>query len=226
MVQFEQLKEELKQLSNEPSIDIKISPLAAWCLITQIQLALRFPNNVDSPAQHARDIANAIQSRIPMSDAMQNFINLGWSKEYDAKPEETDEEFINRVPQREIVEVHNAYALYQSESVLSEGTIMMSRPQDWGNKSKWALERFKFEWLTDDKHYINNAYCWYNPKKLRKGDVPNAFASSLTMILMPGDEKELCGNQYLELEDFWCEEWGNMPPVHEPKSSDDGDFEY
>lgn len=221
--QFEQFAEELQKLGNEPTIDIKISPLAAWCLISQIQLAVRHPANIGPTAQHARDIANALQSRIPMSEAMQQFTNMGWSKEYDAKISETPEEFINRVPQREIIEVHNAYALYNSKDS-SEGMIMISRPQDWGDKSEWSYERFKFEWITDEQHYINNAHCWYNPHRLSKGDVPRAFAGAITMILMPGSEEELCGNKYLEEEDFWCEEWGQMPPVYY-LNEDDYDYD-
>lgn len=213
--EFLNIAQELKNLGNEPTIDIRISPLAAWCLIAQIQLALRHPANNGTTGQHAKDIALALQSRIGMSEAMQQFTNKGWNKEYDAKLTETTEEFIARIPSREIVEVHNAYALYQSDKVLSDGSIMMSRPQDWGNPNKWQLERFKFEWIQGSKHYINNAYCWYNPKKISKSSTPHAFASAITTIFMPGDKEQLCSNRFLAVEDIWDEEWGAMPPIYE-----------
>ncbi len=210
---FEQFALEFTTLSNEPEIDIKISPLSAWCLIAQLQLALRHPENTGLVAQHARDVATALQSRIPLSEGMRSIMDMGWSKEYDATVSETLENFLNRVPQREIVEVHNAYALYQSEDE-REGMIQTSRPQDWANKSQWAYERFKFEWLDKEKHYINNAYCWYNPSDLEKWEVPRTFAGAIAMILMPGSEEKLCGNCYLDEEDFWCDDWGVKPPVY------------
>ncbi len=152
MENFEQFAREFSALSNEPEIDIKISPLAAWCLISQIQLAVRHPANNGITAKHAKDIAVALQSRVTLSKSMQDVMALGWHKEYDASINETPQEFFNRVPQPEIVEVHNAYALYSSEDG-HEGMIMTSRPQDWANKSQWAYERFKFEWLFNNQNH-------------------------------------------------------------------------
>lgn len=222
--EFLNLAEELKNLGNKPTIDIKISPLAAWCLIAQIQLASRHPANNGITGQHAKDIALALQSRIEMSEAFQQFTDKGWHQEYDAKSTETTEEFISRIPSREIVEVHNAYSLYQSDKVLSDGSIMMSRPQDWGNPNKWKLERFRFEWMNGSKHYINNAYCWYNPKKLSKGDTPRAFAPAFTTIFIPGDKEQLCSNRFLAIEDVWDKDWGEMPPCFLDSEGDDSNF--
>jgi hypothetical protein len=231
--EFHQFAEEFAKISNIPSIDLKISPLAAWCLITQIQLAARHPQNTGIMSEHARDIANSLVSRLSLSKTLSNVIEKGWHKEYDVDAHESNQEYASRIPQREIIEVHNAYALYESD----DGQAMMttSRPQDWADKTGWAYERFKFEWLCTETqaslpesdemsnvaHYINNAHCWYSPQVLQKHEVPKIFAGAIATILMPGGKEQLCGNRFLSEEDFWCDEWGDMPPIY---WDEDGDY--
>ncbi len=213
--ELQQFIEEFKNLSNEPPIEIKISPLAAYLLIAQIQLAARHPENTGTGANQARDIAVNLQSRLNLSPAMEAIIHRGWLSEYDAIPCESADDYLSRVPQRQIIEVHNAYSIYSSEDE-EQGFMMFSRPQDWANKADWAYERFKFEWVQEKTHFINHAHCWYNPKHIPRGEVPMAFGQGITMIAMPGKPEQLCSNQYLEYEDFWSEAWGKMPPVYEP----------
>lgn len=74
---------EFNQLSNEPSIDVRISPLAAWCLIVQLQTAARHPANTGSTAVQARYVADQIQSRMEISDTMRQFLDKGWDPTFD-----------------------------------------------------------------------------------------------------------------------------------------------
>ena len=79
----EQWAFEFSQLSNVPSIDIRISPLAGWCLVCQIQLASRHPENIGVTAAEARQIADAIAQRLPLSDVGRAFLNKGWDPSLD-----------------------------------------------------------------------------------------------------------------------------------------------
>lgn len=74
---------EFTQLSNTPSIDIKISPLAGWCLIAQIQLASRHPQNTGLTAAEAKRIADTITESLPLSDAGRRFLCRGWNPDLD-----------------------------------------------------------------------------------------------------------------------------------------------
>ena len=38
-------------------------------------------------------------------------------------------------------------------------------------------------------------------------------------------QNQLCGRTHLEQDDFWCEEWGELPPVFERNDYDLMDFE-
>ena len=74
----EQWAFEFSQLSNTPSIDFRISPLAGWCLVCQIQLALRHPETIGVTAAEARQIADAIAQRLPLSKVGRAFLDKGW----------------------------------------------------------------------------------------------------------------------------------------------------
>lgn len=79
----EQWAFEFSQLSNVPSIDIQISPLAAWCLVAQIQLASRHPKNGGFTAREARQVADAITLILPLSDVGRRFLDKGWNPDLD-----------------------------------------------------------------------------------------------------------------------------------------------
>ncbi|MDJ0677016.1 MAG: hypothetical protein QNJ36_16815 [Calothrix sp. MO_167.B42] len=212
----EQIAKEIASLSNEPLIDIKISELAAWCLIVQIQCAVRHPANTGTTANQARTIANDIQSRLELPPTLENLTRRGWLPEYDAIPSESNEEYLSRVPRREIIEVHNVYTIYSSEDE-GHGLMRSSRPQDWGNQKLWAYKRFQFECIQEKKHFINHAHCWYNPKHIPEiDDVFMTFGQAIAMIAMPGKPEQLCSNRFLGANEFWYTEWGEMPPLYLP----------
>ena len=117
----------------------------------------------------------------------------------------------------EIIEVHNAWTIYgmdDENTVAEQPFASVARPQDWGHP-RWVYNRFRFEWITDEKHYINHCHCWTD-LQLEQPEYPILFASLITKILIPGRQAELCGRDYLEEDDFWSSKWGEMPPVFEP----------
>lgn len=125
-------------------------------------------------------------------------------------------------PKPEVIEVHNVYAVYALDadgSEVDEPVAMYSRPQNWGSP-RWHYERFRFEWITEDKHYINNAHCWTDLKLEQRGQYPGMFSQLVSQIMMPGSDPRLCGREYLDEEDFWDDSWGPIPPF-----ADDEDAE-
>ncbi|BAZ49588.1 hypothetical protein NIES4103_22000 [Nostoc sp. NIES-4103] len=212
------LVNELKQLSNEPTIKLKTSPSTIFHIICQLQLALRHPQNTGTPAQQTRQFAETLVNTIPFPDSIKELISMGWNPEHDVVVEPKVEREIT-----EVVEVHNVatiYGLNSDGSPAEEPIAMMSRPQDWGNKDRWHYEFFKLEWTHQNKHYVNNFHGWTDIKDPKNG-YPELFAGLITMILMPGKPPQLCGQEYLGEDDFWSESWGEMPPYYDPWDNDD-----
>lgn len=119
----------------------------------------------------------------------------------------------------EPIEVHNCWTIYGMNpdgTEADEPMAFFSRPQDWGHP-RWTYHRFRFEWLTDgnqNQRYINNCHCWTD-LKLKESEYPEVFAAFMVRIMLPGSQEQLCGREYLHGEDFWSDEWGEMPPIWE-----------
>lgn len=126
------------------------------------------------------------------------------------------------------IEVHNVWTIFglNEDGSRAEQPFAAAgqRPQDWGDKERWTYHRFRFEWQTvpDDRaqHWINNFHGWTDLKLDNPGDYPDLFASLLTKIMWPGTAWQLCGNQFMHKDDFWCESWGQMPPFYEGPDQD------
>ena len=128
----------------------------------------------------------------------------------------------------ETIELHNAVAIYglnEDGSEVEQPIMSFYRPQDWGNPKRWHYEFFRLEWVHKNKKYINNCHCWTDLKN-PKGGYPLLFAEGIAMILMPGHSPQECGRDYLRGDDFWCEEWGEMPPYYDPTEEYDDDEIY
>jgi hypothetical protein len=122
----------------------------------------------------------------------------------------------------ETIEVHNVWTIYGMNGDGTEAVrpvAELSRPQDWGHP-RWFYNRFRFDWVTEETHYINHCHCWTDLKR-EQHEYPGLFASLIVQILMPGCEPELCGRQYLHEDDFWSSEWGEMPPIIEREEYED-----
>lgn len=125
----------------------------------------------------------------------------------------------------EVVEVSNVYTIYgvsEDGSEADQPIASFSRPQDWGDP-RWHYELFRFDWIREDKHYINHAHCWTDMQR-KQHEYPQLFAPLFCMILMPGKPHQLCGKDFLDTDDFWFDSWGKMPPYYE--SDDEDYFEY
>lgn len=136
----------------------------------------------------------------------------------------------SQAEQPEVVEVHNVWTIYGVNgdgSLADRPVAQFSRPQDWGNSKKWVYHLFRFEWLTpgDGKRYVNNCHCWTDLQLDEPGRYPELFRDLIIQVLIPGHPAQLCGREYLALDDFWRKSWGEMPPLYDADGDDwyDGD---
>lgn len=113
-------------------------------------------------------------------------------------------------------EVHNVWAIHATNpdgTMAKKGFAFPSRPQDWGDP-RWSYHQFRFDWITEDEHFINHCHCWTD-LKLESGGYPGFFAQLITQISIPGEPKELCGRSHLDEDDVWNDDWGEVPPFYE-----------
>lgn len=117
----------------------------------------------------------------------------------------------------ETIQVHNAWTIYGLNPDGTETETPLAacaRPQDWGDP-RWVYNRFRFDWLTDAKHYINHFHGWTDLQRAPH-EYPGLFAPLIVQILIPGKPAKLCGRDYIAEDDFWFKDWGKMPSIYDP----------
>lgn len=209
------LIDDYKQLSNEATIALSISPLMAWHVICQLQLALRYPENTGINNEETRHFVETLSEEIPLKGSLKELFEMGWNPQHDL--------VIEPKPELEIRETYNAVTIYgmdeygtQVERPIAE----FSRPQTWGDKEQWHYEFFRLSWVRDGYEYINNCHCYTDMKNPECG-YPVLFGQLVATILYPGRPPQLCGREFLDEDDFWCDEWGEMPPYFYPDDDED-----
>lgn len=114
------------------------------------------------------------------------------------------------------IELHNIYTLYELNEDGSEAEDKLLsfgfRPQDWGDP-RWHLHYCKIEISLSEQIYINHCYVWQEVER-NSVEAFQAISSSLFLMGIPGRVPELCGKTHLSEDDFWCDEWGQMPPFY------------
>jgi hypothetical protein len=74
-------------LHRRPEVTVKLSALEAWILMSQIQLALRHPENKGEPAKIVETIARTIQKEFDVDPVLTELAEQGWHAEYDGDGE-------------------------------------------------------------------------------------------------------------------------------------------
>jgi hypothetical protein len=59
---FPRFAEEFRALDRHPPVTLALSAMEAWCLLSQLQLALRHPANTGPTAALARQVAERLQA--------------------------------------------------------------------------------------------------------------------------------------------------------------------
>lgn len=69
--------------SRTQAIYLELSPLDVWIILSQLQLALRHPENVGESAAKARQIARQLQAFVAPDGALAIVAERGWNPQYD-----------------------------------------------------------------------------------------------------------------------------------------------
>jgi len=77
VAEFEQLTKQTQRLV------LSMTPLEDWCLLCQVQLACRHPENTGPTRAIAERIARQFQRQIAHSGALAIVAERGWHKEFD-----------------------------------------------------------------------------------------------------------------------------------------------
>jgi hypothetical protein len=125
-----------------------------------------------------------------------------------------------------MVEVHNAYTLYEINEKgkkLDRKLVMLSRPQDWARPGRWHYHQCEIKFEVDGVIYINHCHLWQEIER-KPVEAFQAIAGYLFRPLYPGMLPELAGRSHLAEEDIWEDSWGKKPPTCRELYSDE-DFD-
>lgn len=75
--------EEAGLLAELPVLELEVTPLQAWLLLSQLQLALRHPANAGVGADFARALAQVLIEYCAPTPALQEMARRGWDPNYD-----------------------------------------------------------------------------------------------------------------------------------------------
>jgi len=74
---------ELSELEKGMSFPVFLRPMDCWIILSQLQLALRHPENTGLTAIRARSLALQFQEIIANKGALKQMAELGWISEFD-----------------------------------------------------------------------------------------------------------------------------------------------
>lgn len=251
----EEYLEIMRQAFTGPQDDLTIiiAPIEAFMTVSLLQFADRGldqagRDDTDFMRNFAKHIGKQLQAAVAAAtnEQIAEIMRTGWNPAYDVgldgqfidpalrylqqKDSEPPDVIASAATQspRTIIEVHNVWTLY---GVNEDGTeadekfaSFGQRPQDWGHP-RWSYNQFRFDWIRGDKHWINHAHCWTDLQR-QDHQYPQLFAPLISQIMQPGNKPELCGRDYLALDDFWLDEWGEWPPIYDDREADDDDGYY
>ena len=69
--------------AHQDTVTVEMSMIQAWCLLAQVQLASRHPQNNGFTLEIAAEAMAHICKAMPFGPAMRRVANLGWSSEHD-----------------------------------------------------------------------------------------------------------------------------------------------
>lgn len=69
--------------SLESVVPVDLTPLEAWVVLGNLQLALRHPENNQMTAEIARNVAKRLQTLVASEGALAEVARMGWHAEFD-----------------------------------------------------------------------------------------------------------------------------------------------
>lgn len=221
-----------RALQIAPPIELSIDSSAAIQIVGLMQLALRCPGIEPVLADTGREIVNMIGDGLAQLDPeVGKLVAAGWSAEQDVTGAEMDEIVEGDF---NIVEVHNAFTVYEMEAdgtLAPDPMVALGRAEDWGDRQRWAYgkctikrDRKGPDLLTT--RYVQHCHVWREHAALcmkNKTDLFQDIGGALFMLVRPGMPETLCNRDMLSVHDEWLEGWGEMPPHFEVGSDPDFD---
>lgn len=120
------------------------------------------------------------------------------------------------------IKVHNVYTLQElsEDGTLSDNPLLIFfRPQDWGDAKRWHYHQCQVQFSLSGTTYINNCHI-YQEVERNLVEACQAIAPYLFMAMMPGTPEQIAGKSHLTEDDFWSDEWGDLPPYYNPDEED------
>ncbi|MEL6408687.1 MAG: hypothetical protein AAFR81_30245 [Chloroflexota bacterium] len=117
--------------------------------------------------------------------------------------------------------LHNPWTVMIADSTEeTPGIIQLSRPQDWGDP-RWIYKEVTLVVEIVGKWYENHAHIWIDAQiddaELMQSDW---FRECAFMVQYPGSNPKFCGRDYLAPDDFWSDDWGDLPPYVDENEDD------
>lgn len=194
-----------KVMTDDTLLPVSIHIKEAWMLIGGLQLATRHPGL--SPVMRAalENIARQFQlSIVDLHPEAKPLLDMGWDERFDVDKRDQPD---RNAPPTPLKPVNNCWTIYSegaSEDVPAMAQI--GRPQDWGDP-RWMYRTYTLE----AQGYRNTVHCWID-QQMGEHEHLETFAPLVAQIMLPGWPVEISGRDYLGEDDFWRDEWGEMPP--------------
>ena len=81
---FQRFRDEFRTFnSNHPGLTLYLTPVEAWYLMSQLQLACRHPKNNGGSRRYAESLALTLQLEIARTPALATVASRGWNPLYD-----------------------------------------------------------------------------------------------------------------------------------------------
>lgn len=80
---WSQYRADFMALEHGPSLVLVLSPVEAWCLASQIQLATRHPANTGESRRIAEALARCILDKLATTPALKMVAARGWDPAFD-----------------------------------------------------------------------------------------------------------------------------------------------
>lgn len=77
---FQQFKREMLLIDEYAPLQLTLKRSEAFLLLSQLQLALRHPENTSYAAEWARPFADTLASAVSVSPAIAEIVRRGWSE--------------------------------------------------------------------------------------------------------------------------------------------------
>lgn len=204
-------------MTDTTPLPLTIQIKQAWLIVSVLQLGTRHPH-ISAMQKHLfRQLAQQFQAAIVERHPQANpLLNMGWDERFDAEKEPTSPDVNTPEP---LKAVNNCWTIYTSQKKDESSMACLGRPQYWGDP-RWMYRVYTLE----AQGYRNTVHCWVD-KQMKEHEHLQLFAPLVATITLPGVDVKVSTREFLDEDDLWHDDWGEMPPYAD-LDEDDDDFNY